>query len=95
MMPVLYTAEVVQALDLKGYIEAMGNPLWERGKTAAITAPRTEAGIPLLKYGISEKIKREARKTLVEVREDGDPRQSPEWMKARKESEKLNYRIKP
>jgi alanine dehydrogenase len=94
MTLVLNTEEVVQALDLRGYIEAMEEAFTELGKSAAINAPRTEAGIPLLKYGTSENIKQEARRLLSAIPEDGDPRQSPEWMKAGKESEELNYRIK-
>ncbi|HWP57622.1 MAG TPA: hypothetical protein VNL14_07035 [Candidatus Acidoferrales bacterium] len=94
MTLVLNTEEVVQALDLDGYIAAMEEAFIELGKGAAINAPRTEAGIPLLRYGASETIRLQAQRLLRAIPEDGDPRQSPQWMKAAKESDELNYRLK-
>jgi len=41
MTLVLNTEEVVQALDLKGHIEAMEEAFTELGKGAAINSPRT------------------------------------------------------
>jgi len=94
MTLVLNTEEVVQALDLSGYIEAMEEAFTELGKGAAINSPRTETWIPLLQHGTSEKIEREAKRLLEELPEDADPHQSPEWMRAAKRTEALNYRLK-
>ena len=94
MTLVLNTEEVVQALDLKGYIEAMEEAFTELGKGAAINSPRTETGIPLLRYGTSEEIKKRARELLHELPEDADPHQSPLWTQAAKTTEELNYRLK-
>ncbi|HEY3303722.1 MAG TPA: hypothetical protein VGL70_09335 [Candidatus Binatia bacterium] len=63
----LNTEEVVQALDAKGYIDAMEEAFTELGKGAAINSPRTETGIPLLKYGADERIKTNARELLRDI----------------------------
>ena len=94
MTLVLNTEEVVQALDAKGYIEAMEEAFTELGKSAAINSPRTETGIPLLKYGTEEAIKNKAKELLRELPEDADPHQSTMWMRAAKQTEELNYRLK-
>ncbi|MGH9894951.1 MAG: hypothetical protein ACREA0_23810, partial [bacterium] len=90
----LDTEEVVQALDLRSYIEAMEEAFTELGKGAAINSPRTETGIPLLRYGASESIEAQAKQLLDRLPEDADPRQSPLWMGAAKKTEELNYRLK-
>jgi alanine dehydrogenase len=94
MTLVLNTEEVVQALDAQGYIEAMEEAFTELGHGAAINSPRTETGIPLLKYGTAEGVKKKARKLLRALPEGADPQQSKAWMRAAKETEELNYRLK-
>lgn len=94
MTLVLNTEEVLRALDLKGYIEAMEEAFTELGKGAAINAPRTETGIPLLKYGASAEVSRKAKKLLRDLPVDADPHQSPLWVRAAKRTEELNYRLK-
>ncbi|MGH7832840.1 MAG: hypothetical protein ACREQK_04295, partial [Candidatus Binatia bacterium] len=94
MTLVLNTEEVVQALDGQGYIEAMEEAFVELGNGAAINSPRTETGIPLLKYGTTEGVKKTARKLLRALPEDADPHQSKAWMHAAKKTEELNYRLK-
>ena len=94
MTLVLNTEEVVRALDLKGYIEAMEEAFTELGKGAAINAPRTETGIPLRKYGTSREVSRKAKKLLRDLPLDADPHQSPFWVRAAKRAEELNYRLK-
>jgi len=94
MTLVLNTEEVVRSLDLKGYIEAMEEAFTELGNGAAINAPRTETGIPLLKYGTSTEVSRKAKKLLRDLPLDADPHQSPIWMRAAKRAEELNYRLK-
>jgi len=94
MTLVLNTEEVVRALDLKGYIEAMEEAFTELGKGAAINAPRTETGIPLLKYGASSAVRRKAKKLLRDLPVEADPHQSPFWVRAAKRTEELNYRLK-
>jgi len=94
MTLVLSNEEVVQSLDLPGYIEAMEEAFTELGKSAAVNSPRTETGIPLLRYGASERIEAQAKELLDQLPEDADPRQSPVWMRAAKKTEELNYRLK-
>jgi alanine dehydrogenase len=94
MTLVLNTEEVVQSLDRNGYIEAMEEAFTELGKSAAINSPRTETGIPLLKYGTEEGIKQSARALLRDLPEDADPHQSTLWMRAAKQTTELNYRLK-
>jgi alanine dehydrogenase len=94
MTLVLNTEEVVQALDAKGYIEAMEEAFTELGKGAAINSPRTETGIPLLRYGTDEGIKTKARDLLGDLPENADLHQSTMWMRAAKQTEELNYRLK-
>ena len=94
MTLVLNTEEVVRALDIKGYIEAMEEAFTELGKGAAINAPRTETGIPLRKYGTSREVSRKAKKLLRDLPLDADPHQSPFWVRAAKRAEELNYRLK-
>jgi alanine dehydrogenase len=94
MTLVLNTEEVLRALDLQGYIEAMEEAFTELGKGAAINAPRTETGIPLLKYGASAEVSRKAKKLLRDLPVDADPHQSPLWVRAGKRTAELNYRLK-
>ncbi|HEY2988648.1 MAG TPA: ornithine cyclodeaminase family protein [Candidatus Binatia bacterium] len=94
MTLVLNTEEVVQALDANGYIEAMEEAFTELGNGAAINSPRTETGIPLLRYGTEEEIKKKARALLRDLPEDADAHQSTTWMRAAKKTAELNYRLK-
>lgn len=94
MTLLLNAEEVVQALDLQGYIEAMEEAFTELGKSAAINSPRTETGIPLLKYGTSNAVGRRAKKLRSDLPLDADPHQSAVWMRAAKRAEELNYRLK-
>jgi alanine dehydrogenase len=94
MTLVLNTEEVVQALDPKGYIEAMEEAFIELGRGVAINSPRTETGIPLLKYGTERTTKIKARELLRDLPEGADPHQSAMWMRAAKQTEELNYRLK-
>jgi alanine dehydrogenase len=94
MTLVLNTEEVVQALDAKGYIEAMEEAFTELGRSAAINSPRTETGIPLLKFGTDAGIKTRAGELLRDVPENADAHQSALWMRAAKQTDQLNYRLK-
>jgi len=94
MTLVLNTEEVVQALALEDYIDAMEEAFTEMGKGAAINSPRTETWIPLTQDGASKKVERQARKLLRSLPDDEDPHSSPEWIRAAKKSDRLNYRLK-
>jgi alanine dehydrogenase len=94
MTLVLNTEEVVQALALEDYIDAMEEAFTEMGRGAAISSPRTETWIPLTQNGASKKVEKEARKLLRSLPDDGDPHSSPEWIRAAKKSGRLNYRLK-
>lgn len=94
MTLVLGIQDVVRALDLPGYIEAMEEAFTELGNGRAINSPRTETGIPLLKYGTDRKAKKRAKSLLRRLPENGDPRQSPGWTRAAKKARELNYRLK-
>jgi ornithine cyclodeaminase/alanine dehydrogenase-like protein (mu-crystallin family) len=94
MTLVLNTEEVVQALALEDYIDAMEEAFTEMGKGAAISSPRTETWIPLTQDGASKKVETQARKLLRSLPDDADAHSSPEWIRAAKDSDRLNYRLK-
>ena len=94
MVLILSNEEVKEALDPKGYVDAMEEAFTELGANAAVNCPRTETCIPLTKFGTSRRVKSEARALLRQLPEDADPHYSPPVIRAAKKSEELIYRLK-